>query len=94
MNKKFVLQYFQSVIKSNRVKINRGEKMSEINKKITKQGRHYKNDDPYGLEQLGDFLYERYSVISSNECTGLISAAPQNKKEKSNYKDIYDTTID
>ncbi|MFI3142060.1 MAG: hypothetical protein R3Y27_07140 [Clostridia bacterium] len=65
-----------------------------IEKKIISTAKGKKNVDPYGLEQLGDFLYERYSVISSNECTGLISAAPHSKKEKSNYKDIYDLTID
>ncbi len=46
--------------------------------------------DPYNLGNIHDFLYNRYTVMSSTECTGLIPFDPISEEERDNYKDIYD----
>ena len=47
-------------------------------------------EDPYNLGNISDFLYEKFSVSSTTECTGLIPSNPQSEKKKDNYRDIYD----
>lgn len=58
--------------------------MKSKKKKNSKNG-----EDPYNLGNISDFLYERFSVMSATECTGLIPAEPESEKKRNNYKDIY-----
>ncbi|MGN1442618.1 MAG: hypothetical protein ACI4XE_02110 [Acutalibacteraceae bacterium] len=55
-----------------------------------KHRNHRKNEnDPYNLGDISDFLYDRFTVMSATECTGLIPSEPQSKAERENYEDIY-----
>ena len=47
-------------------------------------------NDPYNLGDISDFLYDRFTVMSATECTGLIPSEPQTEEERENYEDIYD----
>ncbi len=57
-----------------------------------KQFRHYskKGKDPYNLGGINDFIYDRYTVMSNTECTGLIPNDPEEEEKRDNYKEIYD----
>lgn len=55
-----------------------------------KKGNSKKSSDPYNMENISDFLYDNYTVMSLNECTGLIPANPTSEKKRENYKEIYD----
>ena len=39
---------------------------------------------------LKDTEYDKFGVVSSNECTGLITVPPENEDELENYMEIYD----
>lgn len=54
--------------------------------------KHYKDEenDPYNLGDISDFLYNRFAVTSTNECTGLIPNDPEDEFHRDNYKEIYD----
>lgn len=58
--------------------------------KTDKNKNSKKGRDPYNLGNISDFLYEHYTVMSANECTGLIPSEPESEKKRNNYKDIYD----
>lgn len=59
-------------------------------KKNKKHRNNRKNEnDPYNLGDISDFLYDRFTVMSATECTGLIPSEPQTKAERENYEDIY-----
>lgn len=47
-------------------------------------------NDPYNLGDISDFLYDRFTVMSATECTGLIPCEPQTKAERESYGEIYD----
>ena len=57
----------------------------------SKKRRNNRNNenDPYNLGDISDFLYDRFTVMSATECTGLIPSEPQTKAERENYEDIY-----
>lgn len=57
----------------------------------SKKRRNNRNNenDPYNLGDISDFLYDRFTVMSATECTGLIPSLPQTKAERENYEDIY-----
>ncbi|MCM1363530.1 MAG: hypothetical protein NC122_03455 [Faecalibacterium sp.] len=57
-----------------------------MNKKAKKKN----GTDPYNLGDIHDFLYDRYTVMSATECTGLIPFDPSSEAERDNYKEIYD----
>ncbi len=47
-------------------------------------------------EVLSEFPYEdnNFSVVSSCECTGLVSEIPYDDDEVRSYKDIYDIPLE
>ncbi len=55
------------------------------------QKKHYKPEgsDPYNINGINDFLYNRYAVMSNTECTGLIPRDPEDELHRDNYKEIY-----
>lgn len=55
-----------------------------------KNDKNKNSNDPYNLGNISDFLYDNYTVMSLNECTGLIPANPTSDKKRENYKEIYD----
>lgn len=57
---------------------------------MSKKNNHKNGADPYNLGDIHDFLYNRYTVMSATECTGLIPFDPGSEEERDNYKEIYD----
>lgn len=49
-----------------------------------------KDTDPYNQGGINDFLYDRYTVMSATECTGLIPFDPDCEENRDHYKEIYD----
>ena len=52
--------------------------------------RRKKGADPYNLGNVHDYIYDRFTVTSNTECTGLIPFGPDSEDERDNYKQIYD----
>ncbi|MCI8624417.1 MAG: hypothetical protein HFG26_12265 [Provencibacterium sp.] len=48
---------------------------------------------PYHPDPEDELYNERFSVMSSTECTGLIPAAPVDEAEADSYQEIYDIPL-
>lgn len=48
---------------------------------------------PHSSELEDRFFDERFSVMSSTECTGLIPAAPVDETAADSYQEIYDIPL-
>ncbi|MCM1543862.1 MAG: hypothetical protein NC110_01055 [Ruminococcus sp.] len=57
---------------------------------MDKKKKRSNGTDPYNLGDIHDFLYDKYTVMSATECTGLIPFGPDSEEERNNYKEIYD----